>query len=241
MDFYNVKPFRYETQSGFVVETRNSVLPLFNADDRSIDWYSFVQPSHADSYLFLLSEQHMQAQHFSSDLSATFDLPAGDSYFFGLPQHELQMHSFNQDAVSADSTPLALFNSPTFVPCFYVRTAAKDHVQSSRPYFERYKNRIISQKHSRLRAGKDYFVSPCEQERIEASAKDHVTHFESLILSRDHSNPKFLSTVFRELKRFGRRWLKNSNSFGTRSNFWPRFTLPNGVCLSFDVACNLTN
>jgi hypothetical protein len=34
--------FRYETQSGFVVETRNNVLPFFNADDRSLYWHDFT-------------------------------------------------------------------------------------------------------------------------------------------------------------------------------------------------------
>ena len=37
--------FQYATASGFAVETLNPVLPIFNADDKSVDWFDLSVPS----------------------------------------------------------------------------------------------------------------------------------------------------------------------------------------------------
>jgi hypothetical protein len=190
------KVFRYQTVSGFAFETSNKTLPVFNADDKSVAWYSFEQPSLWD--LYLLPQEKVQTLYFGE---------AGQAEWIG-----------NADAVLTGSELPAIDNF-LVESRFNVGTTVEGWIQSACQCFERLENRLVDHNPVRLvlMAGRKYLISRSQREGTEAAADDHTTHLELLTLSRDHSERTSFSAVFRGLREFGwRLWSQlTSRSFSS--------------------------
>jgi hypothetical protein len=221
--------FLYETKSGFAFETSGQVIPIFDREAGSIGWYDFGFSSQCDSSIDKLylpepampldgpSESYCQSEvHFLEN-------------FHRVPQENMPTISVSNDEIS-DAT--ISFGSTT---CFYVGTVVQDQIQWSRLCFNQRENLLIEHRTdgSPLLAGKEYLVSRSEQERTEASAADHVTHLESLTLSRENSGTKKFSMKVRELISFAPRTC--SEYMGLSCGWltsWSRYTRSVLPCLS---------
>jgi hypothetical protein len=208
--------FRYKTKSGFRVETFNNVMPVFDADEKSVSWYNFA-PS--PSELFRISLQLAAEAPFSEVMTAWYNE--------------------GPNLIQLDSSAYPSLESIFCEPAYCVGTVVEDGIQISRQCLGSRDNRIVDQKHgsSLLLAGQEYLVSRNEQERTKAAAKDHVTHLELMTLSRDHSRSNLFSTAVRKLKRFGWGvWRNYWNSSNRGSNCSARVIRSGQSCPSFAIA-----
>jgi hypothetical protein len=220
-NFQHAKVFRYETESGFGIETVYNVVPVFNMDEKSVDWYNLAFSPLIKFDSLRVPQQKMQMYRFSEGI-ADFNLIETTQGWVNYA-----------NTIYIDSSVSSTFATLPSPPDFYVGTFALDQVQLACQCLQRHEKRIVDHNcgHSLLMAGHEYLVSRDEQERTEASAKTHVTHLEFLTLSRDHSNPNLFSTALKQLRKFGwRTWFTISQLSGERSNSWPGFTLWRHLC-----------
>jgi hypothetical protein len=206
-DLQETQIYRYETNSGFAVESCSSVLPLFNADEKSVRWFDFP----------LLSAEAKSVQWYSFPLASQefFSLPIGQtdiqtlwfdqdpSVSFGLADAAQQFDNFHELLHFELTNPA--FNHCTDGFSFYLGSVVEKQIEFSRQCFRKRENRIVDHKQGRslLLAGHKYLVPRCAQERTKVSAKHHTTHLEFLTLSRDHSNQNLFSAAIHKLKGFG--------------------------------------
>ena len=188
--------FQYATASGFAVETLNPVLPIFNADDKSVDWFDLSVPSLNNLY-------------FSPYLDPLFRNSYLDKSGVTVLAPVATARSCSDEANTnrVDFTSTQWFDPFESYPSFYIGTTVEEGIQLSRQCLGASESRIIDHKPSRcvLMAGAEYLVSVAQRETTEASARDHVSHLEFVMLSRDHSNPNVFSTLGQRLKAFGGR------------------------------------
>jgi hypothetical protein len=249
-DVQPAKVFRYETESGIAVETYSRALPVFNADDRSFDWYDLASVPLANLNSLRVPLQWTRVHWFSDDAILSFSSIRLNKWYGNYASTiELDFSAPNALEGTAIFVDMSASNAVNLnwlacIPDFYVATVVDERTQFSRKCLGKHENRLVYHKPGRspLMAGKEYLVSRCEQERTEASAKIHVTHLEFLTLSRDHSNTNLFSAAIHRLSRFGWRiWRKYSSIFGSRSNFWPRFPLLQQLCPSFAIISSEPN
>jgi hypothetical protein len=211
--------FQYETESGFSVETSNQVLPVFDPDDKSLEWYNFASP-------------HVPATCFASRQTLDFD------------SDTTALRSENSaGAIYVDSTACSLFDPLAATPFLCVSSVVQEQIQYSCRVLEQQERRIVGQKRRLvLMAGEEYLVARCDREKTEASAEDHITHLEFQTLSRNRSNSNFFSTAVQKLKEFGSRiWFKDLNFSCAGSTFWSRFTRSEQPCPSLVISVGRMN
>lgn len=218
----NANVFRFETESGFIVETSNDVLPVFNAETESLAWFDLVPRLVLSDYVFGVSQRSSGMLCLNQERS-----PSATPSITQFYENEAAAHWPGDGAATTfahlTSTAVDPFTCPTR---FCLGTVVQEGIWFTRPCFSTNKNRIIGQTtgHSLLMAGKEYLVSHCVRERTEASAKDHSTHIEFLILSREHSESNSISTAPQKLKEFGRRvCLEDSGLSDGLWKLWSRF------------------
>jgi hypothetical protein len=217
------QPFRYETESGFAVETFNPVLSVFNPEFNSLGWYDL------NLILFETIDSAPPPNVFRADLGEV-----GNPKGYEIRNSFTVFHGWESPATSL-VTDATLSDPFLEIACFHVGTVVQSHLQLSALCYEKYEKHIVD--HSPRRVLRIVNIPRCEQVRKEAAAKDHITHLESFILSRQHSSPNLFSAFVLSLKRFGRRvWRKYLNSSGAGSNFWRHFTPSRQVSPSFATA-----
>ncbi len=231
----DVRAFRYTTESGFAVETTNSVLPVFNADEKSLFWhelavYAFEEFWKANSILF--SPPELQKVYFSRD----FEISVAQWW---------ERYERNADETWAHSS--AIWVCPSELPVqaldcstYVLENVVGNQIQFAASIFA--KSEVFYIDHVPLMGGKMFLLPACEKERTEAAAKDHTTHLELLNLSREHSASNLFSTVVRELKSFGWRiWQRYSNSSWRPLSAWPRLIISRQCCAFSAAACSQTS
>jgi len=222
--------FRYETQSGFGIETLDPVLPVFDPDEKSVHWYDFAPPSLTDTCSFPLLQQKLYTIRLTEDMNAAFGEVNSDGWC-----------AEGSNTIDLDLTVPNLFDALTSVP---VATLLEDQVQFSKQCLGRRENRIVDQRYgtSLLMAGREYLVPSYEREQTEAAAEDHVIHLQTLTRSREHSDRNLFSTTVQGLKKFGWRvWRNCSSSLNRVSGALARFSRYGQLCASFVVAFSIAS
>lgn len=234
------EPLRYQTSSGFVVQTFSwdQGLPFFDSAHNSMVWY---QPNASfegglTQTDFCCSNQGYSAEY--AQFSDWIDLPA----------------SYNTEIVvwtndSSDSQVCLDLSVPTVdqfdcAHTFYVASVVENQVQSSLRCLEQTEKQIIGHRPHRLvlMAGREYLISRFERERSEASARQHVTHLEVLILSREHSGQSAIPGKAQDSRFFGwRTWSRHSGSSSFWSTLWSRSTRVASPCLSSGITSDPTS
>jgi len=222
-DFQNAKFFHYVSDSGFVVETPDCTVPVFNPDNAAIYWHDFnssvdfVKPG---ATCELISVDY-----------APVTLTYPTSPFLQHTPQTLYFGKFSQSVADAGTTAVqwfgddaaawaALRDSYNPLSDFYLTSSVEELNQLATSCFGTYKREVV-----------DYvpklpvLISASDKERIELEAKDHTTHFESMTLSREHSSADLFSTVANGLNKYGWRiWLQSSKSSNGSSSFSSRPT-----------------
>jgi hypothetical protein len=222
-DFQNVKFYQYVDDSGFVVETPDSTVPIFNPNTAAIRWHDFNS-----SIDFVKPELTCE---FTSSNFVPITLPYLAS---PIPQQTPQSPYFGmlvQTSVDAGTTVVrwlgddaaawaAFRDSYNPFSDFLVATSVAELNQVAIACFGTYEREVV-----------DYApklpvsISASDKERIELEAKDHTTHFESMTLSREHSSADLFSTVTNGLNQYGWRiWLHSSKSSSGSSSCSSRLT-----------------
>jgi hypothetical protein len=226
-EFKLKRVYRYETESGFAIESHNGVLPVFNADDKSVDWYEFPPTSLTDIYSSPVALQKLQLLAFAQDADAGVTTAMSGQLYTNFA---IALHNWM-------TAPLP-FDPDSSLSNFHIWVSVDDLILDSRRGLGKCERRIVDQRHicALLMAGQVYLVSQDEQERTEKSAKDHVTHLEFLTLSRDHSDSNLFSAAIHKLHRFAWRVLRKCISSSFRvSNCLARATRFGQLCPSFAV------
>jgi hypothetical protein len=213
-DMPKLNGFRYETSSGFVIEMPNSVLPVYDAENASVNWYDLELSSLDEHYSSPHLEQ-MFRQWYLDDGARTIirsvveDWGSGDE----VKRRWLSLTSSRYLDPIPDST------------YFCVGNIVEDRIEFSRRCLGKFVNQIIGHNPGQcvLMAGAEYLISASERETTEGTARDHTSHFEFVTLSREHSSPDLFSTAIQKAKRFGwRKWFQLSLS-NRAAISWPRF------------------
>jgi hypothetical protein len=221
-DAQNARVFQYVTSSGLIVETLNNTVPVFNPYNAAFHWYNLLNSVD-------LRDVSSSIEIVSCDIAAGTAVYPSYTFLEQTPQ-PLYFGGIKIPVVDAAPMTSGWFGEDPTTPWgtledshdpfadFYLNASFAELNQQAISCLETQKRVIVG-----YIPNAPVSMSASDKERIEVAAKDHTTHLESLTLSREHSNPNFLSTTYQRLKQFGwGLWLKRSDLSKDASTFWSR-------------------
>lgn len=190
-----VNSFRYESASGFLVETTRGFQPILSSEGDSIIWWQLSQcPSDA----YFLSQLEI-GQWQSLTLSAIVDsgqINTAESQSiescqlsYGLDPNLEVLRNLSPDRLlTLNCTGLAVLRYLDDLTVYSMpSTTVTTQVLHTKRFFNQPTRKVLS--HTGTLAGRPFLVPRSREEAIEVVVREDQLHFEAIALSRDRRHP----------------------------------------------------
>ena len=186
---------RYQSASGFFIETTREFETIFRPEDNSVIW---AQPPQLLSDRYVFSQVEIgHSQPFCISVSADLDpIPSVEFQTLEFPHfvnnldpnleilRNLSPEGFlTLDCEATDVAVTQYLDDLTV--CYMPSTTVTRQLYSTQRFFEEPIRKVVS--HVGTLAGRPYLVSQSQQEAIQLVAREDQFHFEAISLSRNRS------------------------------------------------------